>query len=131
MINYNNQTEIDAYLELVNELVDGYVYFQPVPVRSGPGTISEDYVFSESDLVIPDGVTLPTSITIEQVRERRDANNWKVVRSTRDRLIGMTDKWALPDRTMTDAQTNYRQALRDITTQSDPLDITWPVNPFG
>ena len=41
----------------------------------------------------------------------------------------MTDKWAMPDRTMTDAQRNYRQALRDITTQSDPLDITWPVNP--
>ena len=129
MINYINQTEVDAYLELVNELVDGYVYFQPVPVRSGAGTIQEDYVFSESDLVIPDGVTLPTSITIEQVRERRDANNWKVVRSTRDRLIGMTDKWAMPDRTMTDAQRNYRQALRDITTQSDPLDITWPVKP--
>ena len=129
MINYNNQTEIDAYLELVNELVDEYVYFQPIPVRSGPGAVAEDYVFSESDLVIPDGVTLPTSITIEQVRERRDANNWKVVRSTRDRLIGMTDKWALPDRTMTDAQKNYRQALRDITTQSDPLDITWPANP--
>lgn len=130
MIDYNNQTEVDAYLELVNEqLVGGYVYFQPVPIRSGAGTIQEDYVFSESDLVIPDGVTLPTSITIEQVRERRDANNWKVVRSTRDRLIGMTDKWAMPDRTMTDAQRNYRQALRDITTQSDPLDITWPVNP--
>jgi len=129
MINYSNQTEVDAYLELVNELVDGYVYFQPVPVRSDAGTIPEDYVFSKSDLVIPDGVTLPTSITIEQVRERRDANNWKVVRSTRDRLIGMTDKWALPDRTMTDAQKNYRQALRDITTQSDPLDISWPVKP--
>ena len=130
MIDYNNQTEVDAYLELVNEqLVGGYVYFQPVPIRSGAGTIQEDYVFSESDLVIPDGVTLPTSITIEQVRERRDANNWKVVRGTRDRLIGMTDKWAMPDRTMTDAQRNYRQALRDITTQSDPLDITWPVNP--
>ena len=27
MINYSNQTEVDAYLELVNELVDGYVYF--------------------------------------------------------------------------------------------------------
>ena len=93
MINYNNQTEVDAYLSWsTNLLMDMFIFNRPV--RSGAGTIQEDYVFSESDLVIPDGVTLPTSITIEQVRERRDVNNWKVVRSTRDRLIGMTDKWA-------------------------------------
>ena len=25
----------------------------------------------------------------------------------------------------------YRQALRDITNQSDPFDITWPTKPDG
>ena len=25
----------------------------------------------------------------------------------------------------------YRQALRDITDQSDPFDITWPAKPDG
>ena len=128
-INFNNQTEIDAYVELINELIDGYVYFQPTIVRDGPGEIPEYHNYTESDFVIPEGVTIPDSITIEQVIERRDANNWKVVRETRNTLIAMTDVWALPDRTMTDEQREYRQALRDITTQSDPLDIIWPAKP--
>ena len=51
-------------------------------------------------------------------------------RQERDILIAETDVWALSDRTMTDAQTAYRQALRDITGQDGfPEDITWPTKP--
>jgi hypothetical protein len=35
----------------------------------------------------------------------------------RDKLIAATDWWAGSDHTMTDAQTAYRQALRDLPTQ--------------
>lgn len=52
------------------------------------------------------------------------------IRQERDILIQETDVWALSDRTMTDAQTAYRQALRDITGQAGfPTDVTWPVKP--
>ena len=48
----------------------------------------------------------------------------------RNGLLAETDWWALSDRTMTDAQTAYRQALRDVTGQAGfPADITWPTKP--
>jgi len=51
-------------------------------------------------------------------------------RSNRNVLLAETDVWALSDRTMSDAQTAYRQALRDITGQAGfPADITWPTKP--
>ena len=51
-------------------------------------------------------------------------------RFERDKLIAQTDWWATSDRTMTDAQTAYRQALRDVPEQSGfPNDITWPTKP--
>ena len=36
----------------------------------------------------------------------------------------------MSDRTMTSAQTTYRQALRDITNSATSLDdVTWPTKP--
>lgn len=53
-------------------------------------------------------------------------------RSNRDSLLQETDWWAMSDRTMTSAQTTYRQALRDITTHSDWPHLEaddWPTKP--
>tara|TARA_R110001606_G_scaffold340478_1_gene488726 strand:+ start:497 stop:754 length:258 start_codon:yes stop_codon:yes gene_type:complete len=51
-------------------------------------------------------------------------------RFKRDRLIAETDWWAMSDRTMTDAQTAYRQSLRDVPAQAGfPNTITWPTKP--
>ena len=51
-------------------------------------------------------------------------------RFRRDAFLQETDVWALSDRTMTAAQTQYRQDLRDITDQAGfPTDITWPTKP--
>ena len=52
------------------------------------------------------------------------------IRQERDQLIAATDWWATSDRTMTAEQTQYRQALRNITAQAGfPTDITWPTKP--
>lgn len=52
------------------------------------------------------------------------------LRQKRDNLLDETDWWATSDRTMTQAQTDYRQALRDITDQAGfPTDVTWPEKP--
>ena len=54
----------------------------------------------------------------------------KLLRAERDRLIAATDWWAGSDRTMTAAQTAYRQALRDITVSYTSLDdVVWPTKP--
>ena len=52
------------------------------------------------------------------------------VRRKRDELIAATDWWALGDRSITDAQTAYRLALRNVPAQAGfPNSITWPTKP--
>jgi len=53
-------------------------------------------------------------------------------RSRRDMLLHATDWWAGSDHTMTQAQTDYRQALRDITNHANwpnLSDSDWPTKP--
>jgi len=62
--------------------------------------------------------------------ELTSAEPMRLLREERDRLIAVTDWWASSDLTMTDAQTAYRQALRDITDSATSLeDVTWPTKP--
>ena len=56
-------------------------------------------------------------------------SEWVSIRSQRNYKLKNTDWRAGSDLTMSDAWKNYRQALRDITTQSDPFNITWPTEP--
>jgi hypothetical protein len=52
------------------------------------------------------------------------------LRRERDKRLAETDWWANSDLTMTQAQIDYRQALRDITnTYSSPDDVVWPTKP--
>ena len=52
------------------------------------------------------------------------------LRRERDRKLAETDWWASSDLTMTQAQTDYRQALRDITDTYTSLDdVVWPEKP--
>ena len=54
---------------------------------------------------------------------------WVSVRQQRDMLLRECDWWGSSDVTMSDAQTAYRKALRDLPTQSDVDNITWPDKP--
>ena len=66
----------------------------------------------------------------EKLQDLTAAEPLKLLREERDRLIAETDWWASSDLTMTDAQTAYRQALRDITEDYDSLDdVVWPTKP--
>ena len=52
------------------------------------------------------------------------------IRAQRDALLAATDWWAVSDRTMTAAETTYRQDLRDVPSQSGfPSNVTWPTKP--
>ena len=75
-------------------------------------------------------------VMVEVTQEYMDACQFRPpvteseARGQRDNLLAETDVWALSDRTMSDAQTAYRQALRDVTGQAGfPTDITWPSKP--
>ena len=82
----------------------------------------------------------PTILEVEaKIVELKAAEPMRLLRIERDRLIAETDWWAVADRTMTDEQLAYRQALRDLPTTATPvLDPTtklgisgfdWPTKP--
>jgi hypothetical protein len=59
-----------------------------------------------------------------------NAEPMRLLRVERDKRLADTDWWAMSDRTMTDAQTTYRQALRDIPASYSSLDdVVWPTKP--
>ena len=59
-----------------------------------------------------------------------NAEPMRLLREERDRKLAETDWWAMSDRTMTDAQTTYRQALRDVPANYTSLDdVVWPTKP--
>lgn len=62
------------------------------------------------------------------------ASAWGAVRAERNRLLAESDWTQLPDvpTATRQAWATYRQALRDITKQPDPLNIVWPsLNQLG
>lgn len=65
------------------------------------------------------------------VQENRTAPlNEGMVRFMRDERLAETDWWAVADRTMTQAEIDYRQALRDVPQQAGfPENVTWPTKP--
>ena len=82
----------------------------------------------------------PTILEVEsKIAELKAALPMRLLREERDKLIAETDWWVLPDRTPTDDQLAYRQALRDLPTTATPvLDPTtrlgisgfdWPTKP--
>ena len=50
-------------------------------------------------------------------------------RAARNQLLSDTDWWAVKDRTMTQAQKDYRTALRDLPAHADWPNMDWPVKP--
>lgn len=57
------------------------------------------------------------------------ATKWQMIRVQRNNKLSATDWRASSDLTLSDAWKTYRQALRDVPTQSDPDNITWPTEP--
>lgn len=67
------------------------------------------------------------------VEAGKNGEGWMVVNGERKGKLESCDWTVLPDVPMaaekrTEWET-YRQALRDITTQPDPFNITWPTPP--
>jgi hypothetical protein len=63
----------------------------------------------------------------------------RLLRIERDKLLQEIDWWAMADRTMSQPQKDYRQALRDLPDSSSPTllpngnlnkdSVVWPVKP--
>lgn len=79
----------------------------------------------------PDSPDVPTKQQVEdEIARLTVAIPLERLRAERDRRIAETDWWVLPDRTPTQEQLDYRQALRDITETYTSLDdVVWPTKP--
>ena len=113
-----------CYFDAVHELVGGQI--------GGPthGPVSK-YRFH-------DGQTPPTEEEIQtKLAELQAAYPMRLLRQERDRRIAETDWWAGQDLTMTQTQKDYRQALRDLPSTTEPqldengqlTNVTWPTKP--
>ena len=91
-------------------------------------SVSEDGTPTYSSDIADFGVTWAQVET--KLNELNDAEPLKLLREERNAKLAETDWWVLPDRTATDEQTAYRQALRDITDTYSSLDtVVWPTKP--
>ena len=71
-----------------------------------------------------------------KMTELTNAAPMKELRRQRDAKLAECDWWGASDNTMTTAQTNYRQALRDLPDGASPTltngvlgNVTWPDKP--
>ena len=80
----------------------------------------------------------PTDEEIQKkLAELKDAEPMRLLREERNRKLQETDWWVLPDRTASQEQKDYRQALRDLPSTSSPeldvqgnlTNVTWPTKP--
>jgi hypothetical protein len=139
-----------SYLKISNERPEKYSIAQfrrDNPNTSYPKTIPEEYLaeqevypYTVDDTPEYDSLTqfLQESFekrngswyrtfTIEALDQERAENN---IRNRRDGLLRETDWMALNDVSTSQDWANYRQALRDITTQTGfPYTVVWPQTP--
>ena len=84
----------------------------------------------------------PTQEEITSARTQLDnMRKLTLLRLRRDQLIKDTDWWTVSDRTISQAELDYRQALRDITdvdlstvdldAEGNLLFEGWPINPHN
>lgn len=110
---------LENIIELPENVDDSLYYIFDSNLVEKPPKPSEYHVFNYSTKQWEDPRTIDSQ--------------WEVIRMKRNQLLQATD-WTqladIPQETKT-LWEPYRQALRDITSQSDPFNITWPVPPQG
>ena len=101
-----------------------------------PTPMPNDYTknISEGTPVLTDGVYYQNWVVVDATQEEIDyriENQWFIVRTQRNELLTECD-WTqlvdIPTETR-ELWQSYRQTLRDITSQSNPFFINWPVKP--
>jgi len=111
-----------TYIEAVKALVDGEIGGW----NNGP----------ISNIIFFDNQTPPSEAEIQaKLAELQAAEPLRQLRQQRNQLLQQSDWMAVADRTMTQAQIDYRQALRDLPATADPqldengnlTNVTWPV----
>jgi len=72
-----------------------------------------------------------------KIAELQAAEPMRLLREERNQKLSETDWWVMPDRTASQEQKDYRQALRDLPSTASPIldengqltNVTWPTKP--
>jgi hypothetical protein len=103
-------------------------------VRQTPKPFNYTKNAFETTPILVDGVYYQnweqTDSSQTEINNRIDIK-WEEVREIRNQLLAETDWTQLSDipQNTKDIWTTYRQNLRDITNQTNPFDIVWPIKP--
>ena len=101
-------------------------------VAVGPGKFREHFVEAGVLVPMPPRPTRHHTFSYTAKAWEFDSTGaWQEVRQQRNTLLAASDWTQLPDVPLEtiSAWTAYRQALRDVTSQADPLNIVWPQVP--
>ena len=82
-------------------------------------------------------ITIDEDKVSQEIQKLLSAEPMRLLRQERNRRIAETDWWVLPDRTASQEQKDYRQALRDLPSTAEPqldengqlTNVTWPTKP--
>lgn len=123
--------DVDSIFPTTNEYLLGYRLV--VVNDADPIEINNDEDFVNSFAELENGVWVE-KWNVRKLSEEEYAkkinSKWMSIRSYRNRLLTESDWTQMPDAPIKDSDWHpYRQALRDITTQSDPFNIIWPSPP--
>jgi hypothetical protein len=101
-----------------------------------PNPMPTDYTKNiiEGTPILTDGVYYQNWIQTDASQSEIDyrlENQWFVVREIRNELLKECDWTQLSDisQTIKELWGTYRQQLREITNQSNPFNIEWPIKP--
>jgi len=97
------------------------------PVQAVPAPAVDSKTHRVLQSVAQSGEGWTQTWTTQELSQTQAEDN---VRAHRNRLLSETDWTALSDNTLSAEMSAYRQALRDITTQTGfPYEVQWPVKP--
>ena len=134
----NNPTTFDNLYSFADEttesLISSSIFCVVEP--NTPPSASEYQSITEITPVRSGSVYVQTysiqDLSSDEIQEVND-NRWDIIRKKRDELLLNSDWVVLPHSPITGSNLNewiqYRQGLRDVTSQSSPFEITWPTKP--
>lgn len=128
-----NWANISNFNLLDNNALKNYGWypyrFQNANVPDGYKVIGTHYEITDTEVIEQEDIA---KITPEEIEEYKN-NEWVSVRSRRNIMLLESDWTQLSDSPLTDEKRiewkTYRQALRDITSQSDVFNLSWPTPP--
>jgi len=128
--NWNNISNFNLFDDVTLKSYGWYSYkFVGTFIPDGYRVDGTEFTITEDEVIETQKIRLKTEQEIE------DENNsmWEAVRGRRNVELLQSDWTQLPDSPLVlekkDEWIAYRQALRDITLQTNPFVIVWPTKP--